>query len=253
MQDNTGDPDRASVGFEQDPVDQRPKPEPAFNLPSTLVAIIVVLFAIHAVRTYLIGPELDEQILIDFAFFPARYDTASQYYELLNRNLAWLWSPVTYSFLHGGWQHLLFNSFWMVAFGAPVVWRIGTPRLALFWCVTAIGAMVLHVAFHWGEAVPVIGASGVVAGLMGAAARFVFTPTGRIRRTEAHLNPRLSIAECLKNRSVLVFAGIWFATNLAIGLGVFALGGDGAVAWEAHIGGFLFGFFLFSLFDPQPR
>ena len=84
-------------------------------------------------------------------------------------------------------------------------------------------------AFHWGDTTFVVGASGVVAGLMGAAARFVFSPSGRISRQFAHLNRRLTVGEALSNRSVVVFAGIWFLTNFLIGLGVFAFGGAEAL------------------------
>ncbi|WP_075289208.1 rhomboid family intramembrane serine protease [Pararhizobium arenae] len=220
--------------------------EPAFNLPGGLVAILAVLVAIHVIRTYLLPAALDNEVIFNFAFLPARYD-----HPLADQGLAWLWSPVTYSLLHGGWEHLIFNGFWMVAFGAPVVRRIGMARLAVFWCLSAVAAVALHMVFHWGEMTVVVGASGVVSGLMGAAARFVFSPSGRISRQFAHLNRRLSIGEALSNRSVLVFAGIWFLTNFLIGLGVFAFGGAGAIAWEAHIGGFLFGFLLFGLFDPR--
>ena len=56
--------------------------------------------------------------------------------------------------------------------------------------------------------------------------------------------------EALSNRSVLTFSAIWFLTNFAIGFGQFFGGTDGAmIAWEAHIGGFLFGFFCFPMFD----
>jgi membrane associated rhomboid family serine protease len=220
--------------------------EPAFNLPSGLVAILVLLVAIHVVRSYLLPAGLDDELVFNFAFLPARYD-----HPLADQSLAWFWSPITYSFLHGSWEHLIFNGFWMVAFGAPVIRRIGMLRLALFWCLSAIAAVALHTAFHWGEMVVVVGASGVVAGLMGAAARFVFSPSGRISRQFAHLNRRLTVREALANRSVAVFAGIWFLTNFLIGLGVFAFGGAGGIAWEAHIGGFLFGFLLFGIFDPD--
>jgi len=223
-----------------------PQREPAFNLPRSLVVILVVLVAIHAIRTYLLPVALDDDVIFNFAFLPARYD-----HPLAEQGLAWLWSPVTYSLLHGSWEHVIFNGFWMVAFGAPVVRRIGLARLAIFWCLSAAAAVALHVFFHWGEMTVVVGASGVVAGLMGAAARFVFSPSGRISRQFAHLNRRLSIGEALSNRSVLVFSGIVFLTNFLIGLGLFAVGGAGAIAWEAHIGGFLFGFFLFGLFDPR--
>ncbi|MDQ0320066.1 membrane associated rhomboid family serine protease [Pararhizobium capsulatum DSM 1112] len=220
--------------------------EPAFNLPGGLVVILAVLVVIHAARTYLLPTLIDNELVFNFAFLPARYD-----HPLAEQSLAWLWSPVTYSFLHGSWEHLIFNGFWMVAFGAPVVRRIGMARLAVFWCLSAAAAVALHLALHWGEMTVVVGASGVVSGLMGAAARFAFSPSGRISRQFAHLNRRLTVVEALSNRSVLVFAGIWFLTNFMIGLGVFAFGGAGAIAWEAHIGGFLFGFLLFDLFDPR--
>lgn len=225
-----------------------PAHEPAFNLPAGLVWILVVLVAIHAARTYLLSVAVDDDLIFNFAFLPARYD-----HSLADQSLAWLWSPITYSFLHGSWEHVIFNGFWLVAFGAPVIRRIGMVRLAVFWCLSAIAAVALHTVFHWGEVVVVVGASGVVAGLMGAAARFVFSPSGRISRQFAHLNRRLSIGEALSNRSVVMFAGIWFLTNFLIGLGIFAFGGEAGIAWEAHIGGFLFGFFLFGLFDPENR
>ncbi|MDO9415341.1 MAG: rhomboid family intramembrane serine protease [Pararhizobium sp.] len=222
------------------------KREPAINLPGSLLVALLGLVAIHAVRVYLLAPETDNWLLVEFAFFPARYA-----FSLSEQSFAWLWSPVTYSLLHGGWEHVLFNAFWLVAFGAPVVRRIGTLRFILFWCISAAAAVAFHTAFHWGDAVPVIGASGVVAALMGAAARFVFSPGGRIRR-ESHLNPLMSIPAALSDRTVLVFAGVLFASNLLIGLGAFAPGGAATIAWEAHIGGFLFGFLFFAPFDRQP-
>lgn len=220
--------------------------EPAFNLPGSLVFVLGLLTLIHAVRTYVLSVPADESVLLRFAFIPARYAV-----PLADQDLSWLWSPVTYSLLHGSWEHLLFNGFWMVAFGAPVVRRIGVARFFLFWCLSAIAAVAFHTALHWGEMILVVGASGVVSGLMGAAARFVFSPSGRISRQFAHLNRRLSIPEALSNRSVLVFSGIWFLTNFLVGVGqVFgSVGGGGAIAWEAHIGGFLFGFLFFPIFD----
>lgn len=223
-----------------------PRREPAFNLPAPLVVMSAVLILIHLVRVYVLSPEQDAELIFNFAFLPARYS-----HPLADQGLAWLWSPVTYSLLHGGFEHLIFNLFWMVAFGAPVVRRIGTLRFVLFWLLSAVGAIALHLAMHWNDMSVVIGASGVVSGLMGAAARFVFSPSGRVSRQFAHLNRRLSIGEALSNRSVLVFTGIWFITNLVVGVAsLFAVGGA-PIAWEAHVGGFLFGFLLFGLFDPR--
>ena len=221
------------------------KREPAFNLPGSLVAILGLLTLIHVIRTYMLSVSADEFVLLHFAFIPGRYSV-----PLAEQDLGWLWSPVTYSLLHGSWEHLIFNAFWMVAFGAPVVRRIGVLRFFLFWCLSAAAAVAFHTVLHWGAMMLVVGASGVVSGLMGAAARFVFSPSGRISRQFAHLNRRLTIREALSNRSVLVFSGIWFLTNFLIGFGqIFGSVAGGAIAWEAHIGGFLFGFLFFPLFD----
>ena len=221
------------------------KREPAFNLPGGLVVMLAMLTLIHVVRTYILSSVTDENVLLQFAFIPGRYTI-----PFAEQDLGWLWSPITYSLLHGSWEHLIFNAFWMVAFGDPVVRRIGVYRFFLFWCLSAVAAVAFHTALHWGAMILVVGASGVVSGLMGAAARFVFSPSGRISRQFAHLNRRLTVTEALSNRSVLVFSGIWFLTNFLIGFGqIFGSVGGGAIAWEAHIGGFLFGFLCFPVFD----
>jgi membrane associated rhomboid family serine protease len=64
----------------------------------------------------------------------------------------------------------------------------------------------------------------------------------------------LSLMRALRNTRVLGFLGVWFGVNFIFGIGSLAIGADGAsVAWQAHIGGFVAGLVLFSLFDPVPR
>ena len=66
--------------------------------------------------------------------------------------------------------------------------------------------------------------------------------------------PALSLTRALRDPRVLGFLAVWFGVNIIFGLGSIAIGTDGAsVAWQAHIGGFLAGLMLFSLFDPVPR
>jgi membrane associated rhomboid family serine protease len=66
--------------------------------------------------------------------------------------------------------------------------------------------------------------------------------------------PALSLWRALRNGRVLAFLAIWFGVNILFGATSLSLGGEGAsVAWQAHIGGFLAGLLLFSLFDPVPR
>ena len=81
---------------------------------------------------------------------------------------------VTYAFLHGDFVHLIFNSLWFLVFATAVARRVGTGRFLLLMLITTLGAAFMHLIFHWGSPVPVVGASGAVSGLMGAAFRFIF-------------------------------------------------------------------------------
>ena len=70
----------------------------------------------------------------------------------------------------------------------------------------------------------------------------------------AHLNDRLSIAEALQSRTVVIFMLLWLVGNALIAVGIPLVGdSDQPIAWDAHIGGFVFGFLLFSLFDRISR
>ncbi|WHA39802.1 rhomboid family intramembrane serine protease [Agrobacterium larrymoorei] len=233
----------------EEPREEQPtQREPVFNLPSVLVGVLGFMIAIHLASTYLFSDETYGWFLFTFGFIPARYvvSLAEQGYE-------WLWTPVTYSFLHGGIEHILFNGLWLMAFGAPVARRIGTARFAIFWIVSAAVSAFGHTALHWGSVTVLIGASGVVSALMGAACRFAFPPRGqRYHPAYGHLLPRQSIFQALSNRTVLIFTIMWLAGNFLIAFGV-PLFGDmaGEVAWDAHIFGFFFGFLLFGLFDRK--
>ena len=174
---------------------------------------------------------------------------------MAEQNLEWLWTPVTYSLLHGGWEHLVFNSLWLAAFGTPVVRRIGTGRYVMFWISSSIAAAALHAVLNWGDPTLLVGASGVISALMGAACRFAFPASGGAYNARfGHLYPRQPYAVIFRNRTVAIFVLIWLFGNLVVGLGI-PLFGDigGVIAWDAHLGGFAFGFLCFGLFDPQPR
>ncbi len=224
----------------------RPNP-PAFNLPTSLLVSLLLIWAIYGIENFLLPEWLREQVFLTFAFIPIRYA-----YPLAEQGFEWLWSPVTYSLLHGGFEHIAFNSLWLAAFGAPVVRRIGTARFVLLWVLSAAASAGLYLCFHWGEASLMIGASGVISALMGAACRFAFPAHGYSNRAHAHLNPRLSILGSFSSRMVVVFTVFWLFGNLLVVFGIPLLNaGEGGIAWEAHIGGFLFGFLLFGLFDPR--
>lgn len=224
--------------------------QPIFNMPAPIVASLALLTLIYLVQTYVLSPAASQSFVVAFGFSPVRYA-----YPLSEQGLEWLWTPLTYSFLHGGVEHLVFNGLWLAAFGTPVLRRIGTFRFALLWLTSAVAGALLHAAVNWGQPTLMIGASAVVSALMGAACRFAFVKPTRFEAVlpGAHVR-RLSVLEALRQRTVLVFTAAWLFGNLAIAVGLPLFGDIGqAVAWDAHIGGFLLGFLGFALFDPARR
>lgn len=222
---------------------------PVFNLPTGILAALAVLGAIYAAQSLFLSASAAEWLAVTFGFLPLRY-----IYPLSEQAYEWLWTPVTYSLLHGSLEHLAFNGLWLAAFGTPVVRRIGNLRFVVFWIASSAAGAAVHAGVNWGQPTIMIGASGVVSALMGAACRFAFGSSGRAVSHYTGTQPaRLSIGETLSLRTVRVFIIFWFLGNIAIALGL-PLFGDlaGTIAWDAHIGGFLFGFLLFGLFDPVP-
>jgi membrane associated rhomboid family serine protease len=226
---------------------RRPPREPIFNLPAVIVWLVAVLTAIHAIRVFLLPPATDNWLILVFAFIPARYGADAAHLPV---QLAALWSPVTYAFLHGGWSHLFMNCLWGVAFGSPVARRLGVFRFLLLSLVAAAAGAGAHYVFYPGLIIPVIGASAVVSGYMGAAARFAFRPHKRgILNVDG---PAMTLTESFTNSRFLLFLLVWFGLNLLFGSGIVMMGGESAdIAWQAHIGGFLAGIFIFSLLDPS--
>lgn len=222
-----------------------PGHEPFFNIPNVVLAMLLVMVAIQVAMDSLLPQKAVLEIILQGSFIPQRYSV-----PVAGQAGPYFWSPLTYSLLHGGYAHLALNSFWLAAFGSIVARRIGWLRFLIFWFGSALASAALFLVFHWGDQTIMIGASGVVSALMGAAARFAFGPGRGFRRDQAHLNPRLSIVHSLSNRTVVAFLAVWFGINLLTAVG-FSFGiADSAIAWEAHVGGFLFGFLAFSLFDP---
>lgn len=223
-----------------------PRGEPVFNLPAIVLALIAVNAGLHLIRLYVLTPGQDIALLLRAAFIPLRYSGA---FEI---DLYALTSPVTYAFLHGGLAHLLINMIWLAAFGSPLANRFGVWRFLLFWIFTALAAVGLHYMVHPLDQAPVVGASGAVSGMMGAAARYGFR-TDRWAGKPVFGGQRLSIGAALSSRNVVVFLAVWMVVNLIAGLGLLTPGMDSRIAWEAHIGGFLAGFLCVAIFDPARR
>jgi membrane associated rhomboid family serine protease len=194
-----------------------------------------------------------------FGFIPKRYDSTLLAITFPGGTGAKIWSFFTYSLLHANLSHLGFNVLWLLPFGSALARRFGATRFFLFMAVTAAAGALAHLVTHEHAVAPMIGASASVSGTMAAAIRFAFVRGSFLSFSHGDADaaarvPALSLTRALRNPRVLGFLGVWFGINIIFGIGSIAIGADGAsVAWQAHIGGFLGGLVLFSLFDPVPR
>jgi membrane associated rhomboid family serine protease len=234
------------------------KREPLFNVPAAVATLLALFVLIHAVRTYVLTENQDIELLLDFAFIPARYDSSALLQGWPGGLGAQIWTFITYAFLHASWMHLGVNAVWFLPFGSAVARRFGTLRFLAFFAVTAAAGAALHLVTHPGEQYPMIGASAAISGTMAAAMRFAFQrrgPLGILRGDdeEAYRVPALPLSGVLRDARVLLFLAVWFGINIIFGIGTFpSLTGGESVAWQAHIGGFLAGLLLFAWFDPAP-
>ena len=226
--------------------------QPAFNVPQIILIILALLISIHVIRSLVLPERTDFDVLLKLSFIPARYFGNA---DVIPGGMgAMAWSPITYSLLHANFQHLIINCLWLLVFGSAVARRFGTERFVLLSAAAAAGGALLHLISYPNDIVPLVGASAAISGHTAAAARFVFEPggpMGPMRHPGAWYNPAPPLRLLMRNRMVLFFVGIWFALNLLTGLGSFAVeGGGSTIAWQAHVGGFLVGLFLFPYLDP---
>lgn len=250
-----------------DPLDSHPESplepppeaprEPILTLPPALTAYILLIAAIHL--RVLLPPELENWTIDVFGFIPKRYDSTLLDITFPGGDGAKVWTFITYSLLHANLTHIAFNVLWLLPFGSALARRFGALRFFFFMAVTAAAGALAHLLTHEHAIAPMIGASASVSGTMAAAIRFAFVKGSFLSFSRGDAEaaakvPALSLWRALRNGRVLAFLAIWFGVNILFGATSLSLGGEGAsVAWQAHIGGFLAGLLLFSLFDPVPR
>jgi len=155
-------------------------------------------------------------------------------------NSEWL-TVFSSMFLHGGWFHIISNMWVLFIFGDNVEARMGRFRYLLFYLLSGAAAGLLQTYILPSNDVPMIGASGAIAGVLGA--YLVLFPNARI----ASLIPILFIFTLIEVPAFL-FLIFWFVTQLYSGWFALQGGAGSGIAWWAHIGGFLFGLVTVSLF-----
>lgn len=195
----------------------------------------VVTFAIIALNVIVFLWELSlgrqiEGAFMSFGIVPVKYSnplfsTALSPFEMV-------FPFFTSMFLHGGFLHILGNMWFLYIFGDNVEDRLGHARYIFFYILSGIAAGLIHLFTNWHSSIPTIGASGAIAGVMGA--YFLLHPKARVLT----IIPIFFFIQFVEIPAYL-FLGIWFFFQL---LSATATGGPyGGIAWWAHIGGFVSG------------
>jgi len=196
--------------------------------------VLVFLFQLS------LGAEGDRFIYI-FGLVPARYSNPqlSAYFSTAYQ----LFSFLSFMFLHGGFWHLLGNMWSLYIFGDNVEDRLGHLRYLVFYLICGFASGLSHLLLNLNSNVPTIGASGAIAGVMGA--YFILYPRSKILT----LIPIFFIPYFL-DIPAYFFLGLWFVFQFISAAG--SHGQAGGVAWWAHIGGFIFGILFLKLLLALP-
>ena len=218
--------------------DNRPPREPLLNAPPTVLWLIALLLATHALRVFLPG-SLPDDILIEYSLTPARYAAALAQTTRSDGAFGLLVPLISYMFLHGDFTHVGINSLWLLVFGPIVVRWLGTLRFLLFFLLCGVVAALVHLTVYWGSPMQVVGASGAVSGLMAAGMRILY---GRLYGGAGELAPIFS-------KPILGFSAVWIIANVVTGILRIGVSDDlTLIAWVAHLGGFFAGLVLIGPF-----
>jgi membrane associated rhomboid family serine protease len=196
----------------------------------------LVTYALIALNVLFFFVELSggDAFIEKWAFVPSRFlaNPAGDFLTLF-----------TSMFMHAGWLHLGSNMLYLWIFGDNVEDRFGPGKFIIFYLLCGLGATFAQLAFSLGSNVPNLGASGAIAGVLGA--YILMFPQGSVRVLQG---------QRVIPMPALIVIGFWFVLQLFSGIGSITAAGDtGGVAYMAHIGGFIAGFLLTFLFRGNTR
>jgi membrane associated rhomboid family serine protease len=215
------------------------------SVPSSSVPIATRLLIVANLVVFLLEltlpPDSLQLVIHLFGIVPARF-THPDWAASVGFPAASFWAILTHQFLHGGWLHVITNMWALWIFGDNVEDRMGPFRFTVFYLICGAGAGITHILVNSDSVIPSVGASGAIAGVLGA--YLLFFPTARL----LVLFPILIFPLFFEVPAVLYLV-IWFFGQLFSG--TMALAGPKQVAdiaWWAHIGGFICGMMLCSVF-----
>jgi membrane associated rhomboid family serine protease len=213
---------------------------PSKNYPivnTTIIGINVILYLIEMAQ----GANLDRFVYI-YGLVPARYSVPqiASYFTFGQQAL----SLVSFMFLHGGFWHILGNMWFLYIFGDNVEDRLGPFRYLVFYLLCGLVSGLSQLIFNYHSNVPTIGASGAIAGVMGA--YLILHPHSKILT----LIPIIFIPWFVEIPAYF-FLGFWFFFQFINAAG--SHGNISGIAWWAHIGGFVFGMACLKIFLALPE
>jgi membrane associated rhomboid family serine protease len=218
------------------------------QLPTRRAPVVTWILIASNVLVFLLQRSMENagftRISLDFGFVPTRFlqDPIREFLTIFSA-----------MFMHGGWLHLLFNMWFLWIFGDNVEDRLGRPRYILFYLSSGIIATLSHLFVEQGSAIPLIGASGAIAGVLGAYMSLFFNA-----RVTVIFPPFIFFRFDLPAWLVI---SEWFLVQFLNGMASLAgAGAESGTAFFAHIGGFLAGLLLVRLLlkpnlpkKPPPR
>ena len=220
------------------------------NIPSRRYPFVTVgLILVNAVAFLYelsLSPQDLRELIDTSAVTPARLSLTGQ--GPVENVGVFVASSLSGMFLHGGWFHLIGNMWYLWIFGDNVEDRIGHLRFLIFYLLCGALASLAHILFNLESSIPSVGASGAVAGVLGA--YLISYPFARVLT----LVPLFLIWPVVKLPAVLVL-GFWFLVQLLNGTASVAVASQtaGGIAWWAHIGGFLSGVVLIPILAKAPH
>ena len=203
---------------------------PRILFPIVTFGIIGVNIAIFLFQFFGIGnnPDLARNFVYTFGFIPSEF------------NFLTLFSSM---FLHGGLFHILGNMWFFYIFGDNVESILGHSKFLLFYLACGVGAGLSQFFMDPTSTIPMVGASGAIAGILGA--YMIRFPKARV-----HVFVFIFIFFTTIQVPAQIVLGLWFLMQLSSGFGSLGIDTTGGVAWFAHVGGFIFGILTLNYFQP---
>jgi membrane associated rhomboid family serine protease len=210
----------------------------------TITLLLIVVNTLVFMFELSLGPELNGFIHV-FGIVPARYMTHHGW--IAPSDEAFIIPVFVSMFLHAGWLHLIGNMLFLFVFGRSIEDRLGHGRFLLLYFVSGFAAALLYIDLSAGSHVPSIGASGAIAGVLGA--YFVSFPQARITTVIW-----LFFFLWTVHIPAFLVLGYWFLIQFLMGFQTLAIesASNGGVAWWAHVGGFAAGVII-GLVLPTAR